>query len=135
MEKVINPFMTHWNQFIVHEVIDGYVLEVSNFAGDHLESDVAPTLEELLTCMVPLMCYGRSVSMYEKNSGLMSVKFVKPLGLILDERYVAFRLGNPFYHGVSGRYAFQAKPSDSKEIPLMNSQAIAKQLTAMLLAA
>lgn len=135
MEKLINAFQTHWNQFIVHEVIDGYLLEVSNFAGDHLESDVAPTLEALLTAMVPLMCYGRNVSMYQKNSGLISICLVKPFGVVLDERYIAVRLGHPYYHGVSGRYAFQSKPFDSKEIPLMNSQAIAKQLTAMLLAA
>lgn len=135
MEKVINPFMTHWNQFIVHEVIDGYVLEVSNFAGDHLESDVAPTLEELLTAMIPLICYGRSVSMYEKMSGFAQIHFIKAVGVNLVSKNICVRLGHPYYHGVSGRYAFQAKVSDSKEIPLMNSQAIAKQLTAMLLAA
>ena len=65
----------------------------------------------------------------------MSVKCVNPLGLVLDDRYIGFRLGNPYFHGIGGRYAFQAKISDSKEIPLMNSSAIAKQLTAMLLAA
>ncbi len=135
MEKVINPFMTHWNQFIVHEVIDGYVLEVSNFAGDHLESDVAPTLEELLTAMIPLICYGRSVSMYEKLSGYLFIAFRKAKGLTVVQKGVAVRLGHPYYHYISGRYAFQAKPSDSKEIPLMNAQTIAKQLTAMLLAA
>jgi hypothetical protein len=135
MEKVINPFMTHWDKFAIHEVMDGYVLEVGKYDGTKLESDVAPTLEELLTAMIPLICYGRSVSMYEKMSGYLFIAFRKAKGLTVVQKGVAVRLGHPYYHYISGRYAFQAKPSDSKEIPLMNSQAIAKQLTAMLLAA
>jgi hypothetical protein len=135
MEKVINAFATHWDKFSVHEVLGGYCLEVSKYDGTRLESEVAETLEELLTEMIPLICYGRSVSMYEKMSGYLFIAFRKAKGLTVVQKGVAVRLGHPYYHYISGRYAFQAKPSDSKEIPLMNSQAIAKQLTAMLLAA
>lgn len=133
--KTVNPFQTRWDSFTIHEVMGGYCLEISRWDGDSLESDVAETLEELLTAMVPLICYGRSVSMYEKLSGYLFIAFRKAKGLTVVQKGVAVRLGHPYYHYISGRYAFQAKPSDSKEIPLMNSQAIAKQLTAMLLAA
>lgn len=134
MEKVINPFMTHWDKFAIHEVMDGYVLEVGKYDGTKLESDVAPTLEELLTAMIPLICYGRSVSMYERMSGFAQIHFIKAVGISLSKN-ICVRIGYPYYHGIGGRYAFQAKISDSKEIPLLNSSAIAKQLTAMLLAA
>lgn len=135
MEKVINPFMTHWDKFSVHEVLGGYCLEVSKYDGTRLESEVAETLEELLTEMIPLICYGRSVSMYEKMSGFTQIYFVKAVGISLVSKNICVRIGYPYYHGIGGRYAFQAKISDSKEIPLLNSSAIAKQLTAMLLAA
>lgn len=135
MKTSINPFMTHWDKFAIHEVMDGYVLEVGKYDGTKLESDVSPTIEELLTAMIPLICYGRSVSMYEKMSGFAQIHFIKAVGVNLVSKNICVRLGHPYYHGIGGRYAFQAKISDSKEIPLMNSSAIAKQLTAMLLAA
>lgn len=133
--KEVNPFTTHWDKFAVHEVVGGYCLEVSKYDGTCLESDVAPTLEELLTAMVPLICYGRSVSMYEKMSGFAQIHFIKAVGISLVSKNICVRIGYPYYHGIGGRYAFQAKISDSKEIPLLNSATIAKQLSAMLLAA
>ena len=133
--KTVNPFQTRWDSFTIHEVMGGYCLEISRWDGDSLESDVAETLEELLTAMVPLICYGRSVSMYEKLSGYLFIGFHRAKGLSIVQKGVAVRLGHPYYHYISGRYAFQSKPSDSKEIPLLNSQAIAKQISAMLLAA
>lgn len=135
MEKVINPFMTHWDKFAIHEVMDGYVLEVGKYDGTKLESDVAPTLEELLTAMIPLICYGRSVSMYEKMSGFAQIHFVKAVGVSLVSKNICVRIGHPYYFYISGSYAFQAKISGSKEIPLLNAPTIAKQLAAMLLAA
>lgn len=135
MEKNFNPFMTHWDNFKIHQVMDGYCLEVSNYDGTCLESDVAPTLETLLTAMVPLICYGRNVSMYEKMSGFVQMSLTKAVGVRLVTSSIYIRLGYPYYHYISGRYAFQEDISDNPKIPILNSQEIGTRIAAMLLAA
>ena len=132
-EALANPFQHHWTDISVHEVVDGYCVVFTNrFCDVSIESDVSDNLAHLLGSLMYMICYGRSVSQHAKT-GLFSIKLIGQVNLqVVEKNHACVILGNTFYHGVSGRFAFGPN-LDWDQVMVMPSYKIGEELAEMLL--
>ena len=102
-----DPKAISWHRCEVQEVLDGYCAILTHYnLGDEeivIESPVVSTVQELIHGLLPILCWGTSVSQYQKyNPGVRFVMGLKNLITIL---------GNPYYFWISGHYAYS--PDDN----------------------
>lgn len=132
-EALANPMNHHWTEISFIEVMDGYCAILNNrWSEVEIESPVMESLEELICGLMPAICYGTSVSQYD-NYGHRFLNLVGVHHFALAQKGKAYViLGNPYYHGISGRYAFE--PDDKRnQIKVLPAATIAKKLAEMLL--
>jgi len=142
-DALANPSQHHWTDISVHEVMDGYCLEFYNVYMDvRIESPVMESLKELLSEHMYMICYGRSVSPYQENSGIFSLHLYGSKAYvdngklhvgIAEKNRIFVTLGNTYYHGIGGRYAFSPKACNARQANVLTFYDIAEQLAEILI--